>query len=88
MHPAHYLRRKDAASYLKSKYGFGSVRTLAKGVVTGDSPIYRKASRLVLYTAEDLDAWALAKIGAPQKSSSEATASRHHQTSEHSKTAV
>jgi hypothetical protein len=71
MHTAKYMRRKEAASYLKEKYGFGSVRTLAKGVVTGDSPIYRKASRLVLYTSEDLDAWALAKIGAPQRSSSD-----------------
>ena len=70
MHPAQYFRRKEAASYLKRKYGFGSVRTLAKGVVTGDSPVYQKAGRIVLYTPEALDAWALAKIGSPQKSSS------------------
>lgn len=71
MYPAQYLRRKEAASYLKSKYGFGSERTLAKGVVTGDTPVYRKAGRIVLYEPDALDAWALSKIGAPQKSSSD-----------------
>jgi hypothetical protein len=71
MHPARFLRRNEAASYLRNKFGFGSVRTLAKGVVTGDSPVYQKAGRVVLYTPEALDAWALAKIGPPQKSSSD-----------------
>ncbi|MGI8567651.1 MAG: helix-turn-helix transcriptional regulator [Methylocella sp.] len=67
-----FLRRKDAAEYLLGKYGFGAERTLAKAVVTGDSPIFRKAGRAVLYRREDLDAWALSKIGAPQRSSSDA----------------
>ena len=33
-----YLRRKDAASYLQGNFGFGAERSLAKGVVTGDTP--------------------------------------------------
>jgi len=66
-----FLRRKAAATYLVAKYGFGAERTLAKGVVTGDTPAYHKAGRLVLYTRQALDAWALAKIGAPRRSSSE-----------------
>jgi c-di-AMP phosphodiesterase-like protein len=66
-----FLRRKDAATYLVTKYGFGAERTLAKGVVTGDSPEYRKAGRIVLYTREALDNWALAKIGGPQRSTSD-----------------
>ena len=70
MNSTRFFRRKAAAVYLKEKFGFGSERTLAKGVVTGDSPVYQKAGRIVLYTPEALDAWALAKIGAPQKSSS------------------
>jgi hypothetical protein len=70
----HFLRRKDAAEYLCAKYGFGAARTLAKGVVTGDTPIYQKAGRIVLYTREALDVWARAKIGAPQSSSSRARA--------------
>lgn len=72
MHSAQFLRRSEAAKYLRDKYGFGSVRTLAKGVVTGDTPVYRKANRIVLYEPTALDDWALAKIGTPQKSSSDA----------------
>ena len=67
-----FMRRKAAAKYLLEKYGFGAERTLAKGVVTGDTPAYHKAGRIVLYTREALDAWALGKIGAPRRSSSEA----------------
>lgn len=66
-----FLRRDAAAEYLKNRYGFGSARTLAKLAVVGGGPEYRKASRLVLYEPEALDAWALAKISAPQRSSSE-----------------
>lgn len=72
-----FLRRRDAAAYLLSKYGFGSERTLGKGVVTGDSPVYRKAGRAVLYRHEDLDACALSKISAPRRSSSDAARSPH-----------
>jgi hypothetical protein len=54
---------------------FGATeRTLAKGVVTGDTPEYHKAGRIVLYTQEALDKWALAKIGAPQRSTSDTRA--------------
>lgn len=66
-----FLRRDAAAEYLKNRYGFGSARTLAKGVVTGDTPVYRKAGRIVLYEPEALDSWALAKIGSPRRSSSD-----------------
>ncbi len=66
-----FLRRDDAAEYLKKKYGFGSARTLAKGVVTGDTPEFRKAGRPVLYEPAALDRWALAKISPPRRSSSD-----------------
>ena len=66
-----FLRRRIAAEYLLQKYGFGAEKTLAKGAVTGDSPEYHKAGRLVLYTREALDKWALSKISAPQKSTSD-----------------
>jgi hypothetical protein len=66
-----FLRRKDAASYLVSKYGFGAERTLAKGVVTGDTPEFHKAGRIVLYTQRALDRWALAKISPAQRSTSQ-----------------
>ncbi len=71
MHPPQYLRRKEAASYLLHKYSFGAERTLAKGVVTGDTPAYRKAGRIVLYTREGLDAWAQSKISPALQSSPE-----------------
>ncbi len=69
-----YLRRKEAAEYLLKTYGFGAVRTLAKGVVTGDSPAYHKAGRMVLYTLPALDIWAKAKIGGARRSSSDGKA--------------
>jgi hypothetical protein len=69
-----FMRRCEAAEYLVRTYGFGRVKTLAKGVVTGDTPEYRKAGRIVLYEQDALDAWALAKISAPRKSSSDAAA--------------
>ena len=69
-----FLRRKDAAVYLTNKYGFGAERTLAKGVVTGDTPEFHKAGRIVLYTREALDRWALGKIGEPVRSTSESDA--------------
>ncbi len=74
MHPAQYLRRKQAGEYLKGKYGFGSEKTLAKGAVTGDTPLFRKAGRVVLYEIDALDAWAQAKIGEPQSSTSDTRA--------------
>ncbi|WBJ99905.1 hypothetical protein [Methylocystis parvus] len=70
--PPRYLRRKQAGSYLSEKYGFGAARTLAKAAVTGDGPEYHKAGRIVLYTREALDKWALAKIGSARRSTSAA----------------
>jgi hypothetical protein len=69
-----FLRRAAAAAYLKERYGFGAERTLAKGVVTGDTPEFHKAGRIVLYTREALDRWTQAKISRPQKSSSDKAA--------------
>ena len=44
--------------------------TLAKGAVTGDTPYFRKAGKMVLYTRASLDERALKKIGPPQRSTS------------------
>jgi hypothetical protein len=79
-----FMRRREASRYLKDKYGFGASRTLAKGVVTGDTPVFHKAGRIVLYTREALDAWALAKISGPLKSSSEAAAASRRPAGPHS----
>jgi hypothetical protein len=72
MHPAQYLRRKQAGEYLKSCYGHGSPRTLAKLATLGGGPIYRKFGRIVVYDPADLDSWALARLSAPLRSTSEA----------------
>jgi hypothetical protein len=72
MHPAQYLRRRQAGEYLKGKYGFGSEKTLAKLACLGGGPDFVKAGpAVVLYEPSKLDEWALAKISAPQRSTSD-----------------
>jgi hypothetical protein len=66
-----YLRRKDASEYLQRKYGFGAGSTLAKLACVGGGPLYHKVGRTVLYTAEALDTWAQARIGAVRRSTSD-----------------
>ncbi len=67
-----FIRRKQAGEYSQRTYGFGSPRTFAKAAVTGDGPEFHKAGRIVLYTREAIDKWALAKIGAARRSTSAA----------------
>lgn len=74
MQSPQYLRRKAAGEYLKAKYGFGSEKTLAKLATIGGGPLFHKAAKAAIYKPEDLDAWAQSKIGAPQKSTSDAAA--------------
>jgi hypothetical protein len=66
-----FLRRFAAGEYLQKTYGFCSAKSLAKLSTTGGGPIYRKAGVAVLYAKDDLDAWALSKIGGPQSSTSD-----------------
>ncbi|WP_036285631.1 hypothetical protein [Methylocystis sp. ATCC 49242] len=66
-----FLRRKQAGEYLKSKYGFGSEKTLAKLATVGGGPLFRRAGKAVLYEVESLDIWALRKISAPMSSTSD-----------------
>jgi hypothetical protein len=71
---SNFMRRRAAGLYLRGKYGFGAEKTLAKHASIGGGPEFHKAGRVVLYTREALDAWALAKISGPLKSTSEAVA--------------
>ncbi len=67
-----FLRRDDAARYVATTFGFPCSRQwLAKLAVVGGGPMFRKAGRTPLYSPADLDAWAVARIGAPQRSTSE-----------------
>jgi len=66
-----FLRRKQAGEYLRAKYGFGSEKTLAKLACVGGGPEFRKAANAAIYEPAKLDEWALAKIGAPRRSTSD-----------------
>ena len=69
---ARFLRRAQAADYVQTAYAFPCSRQwLAKLAVTGGGAIYRKAGRTPIYAPADLDAWAMERIGAPQRSTSE-----------------
>ena len=66
------LRRKDAAQYVRDVHGQPcSPKTLAKLVVVGGGPAYRKAGKFPLYEPDDLDEWALARLSPKVRSSSE-----------------
>lgn len=64
-----YLRRKEAADYLKAKYGLGSPNWLAKLAVTGGGPIYSKAGHTPLYLKADLDKWMQGRMTRRQSTS-------------------
>lgn len=70
-----YLRRAEAAQHLREQGLPCSEKTLAKYAVIGGGPIYSKFGRYPVYTAEDLDAWARARIGKPVRSTSDYAAS-------------
>jgi hypothetical protein len=57
-------------------YGFPCSRQwLAKLAVVGGGPLYRKAGRTPIYETPELDRWAEARIGPPQRSTSDLAAS-------------
>jgi len=67
-----YLSRNAAAQYIRNCYGFPCSRQwLAKLAVLGGGPIFRKAGRNPIYAPADLDDWAMARIGEPQRSTSD-----------------
>jgi hypothetical protein len=69
--PPRYLRRKEAADYVATVYGFPCSRQwLAKLAVVGGGPVYRKAGRTPLYAPADLDQWAESRIGEARRSTS------------------
>lgn len=74
MNQTQLFRPKRAGVYLTERYGFGSEKTLNKLRCIGGGPEFCKAGRAVLYEPAKLDEWALAKIGAPQSSTSDVRA--------------
>ncbi len=57
-----YLRRTEAAEYLKARYGFGATQTLAKLACIGGGPLFQKYGRHPLYTQDNLDSWAAMRM--------------------------
>jgi hypothetical protein len=70
---AKYLRRDQAAQYVRNQYGFPcSTALLHKLASLGGGPVYRRANRVPLYARSDLDAWAESRISAPMRKASDA----------------
>ena len=66
------LRRAEASQYLENSYGIRrAVSTMAKLAVLGGGPVFRRVGRTPLYAPDDLDAWVAAKLGPPQRTTSE-----------------
>jgi hypothetical protein len=67
-------RSDEAAEYLAAAHGVVvSARSLDKWRCTSSNgPEFQKFGRAVLYTREALDGWAIAKLGRPLRSTSEA----------------
>ena len=66
------FRRREAAEYLREKYGVGSASLLAKLAVYGGGPRFRKFNaRVVLYSEADIDSWMADKLGTAVVSTSQ-----------------
>lgn len=72
--PDVFMRRCDAAAYLKERFNFGSVGLLAKYATTGAGPEFYKIGRLTFYRRADLDAWIHSSLSRPMRSTSDITA--------------
>lgn len=73
-----FLRRSQAADYLRERYGFGTTETLAKLACVGGGPRFRKLGRFPVYTAEDLEAWAVSRLSEPVSSTTEFAEQQRH----------
>jgi hypothetical protein len=67
-----YLRRADAARYIREAYAIPCVATtLAKYACVGGGPAFRKAGKFPVYSRDDLDAWAEQRLSEPLRSTSD-----------------
>jgi hypothetical protein len=58
-----FLSRKDAAAYLKSRFGLQiGAQWLAKAAVRGDGPVFHKSGKAAVYAPGDLSTWARARM--------------------------
>ncbi len=65
------LRSRAASVYIAEVHGVAvSEQTLNKYRCIGGGPAFRKFGRIVVYDRDDLDAWALARLGSPRRNTS------------------
>ena len=66
------LRRRDAADYLQTVHGISvAPTTLAKLASIGGGPAFQKAGRYPYYPREELDSWAISRLGRMQRSTAD-----------------
>jgi hypothetical protein len=66
------LRRWEASTYLLEQHGLQvATATLAKYASVGGGPAYQLVGRAVLYPVDELDRWALSRMGPLVRSTSE-----------------
>ena len=72
-HISCYLRRDDAAAYVRQKHKTGcTAGYLAKLASVGGGPVFHRLhNRWAVYTEEDLDSWALSRISGPMRKASD-----------------
>ena len=66
-----FLRRREAAHYIRSKIAIVTPATLAKLATVGGGPSITYAGKVPLYSTEALDAWITSKLSKPARSTSE-----------------
>ena len=73
-----FLTRDQAARHLTNRGLAVSKLTLQKWATVGGGPLYRKFGNRTVYTTSDLDAWAMARLRPPRRSTSEAAHNNDH----------
>lgn len=68
---SNFLERSQAADYLTQKGLRITKNTLGKMATTGGGPVYQRFGLRAVYTRQNLDAWADAKLSAPRCSTSQ-----------------
>ena len=64
--PSKYIRRVDAARYIKEQGLPCEVSTLAKYASMGGGPSYKKYGNVPVYTHADLDDWIESRMRSPE----------------------
>ncbi len=70
--PKRYLTRRESAQYLSECGLLVTKNTLQKFATVGGGPEYSIFKNRAVYTPQNLDAWAEARLTASRKSTSEA----------------